>query len=102
MSTQPALHPMSDLQTVAWRREWQGDDSDLGKYVYVEDAEEREGDLSLWEPLVTSESALASRAALEAEIERLRQLLREAIRPDSGLEFGDLLARIDAALAEHA
>lgn len=46
-----AATALSDMgEPVAWRREWNGDESDLGMFVYVEDADDRDHD-GLWEPL---------------------------------------------------
>lgn len=38
-------------EPVAWCREWEGDDSDLGKLIFVESAEYRDEPLDRWTPL---------------------------------------------------
>lgn len=41
----------SSAEPVAWRREWEGDVSDIGNMIYVDSAEERDEPVDRWEPL---------------------------------------------------
>lgn len=40
---------LAEFQVVAYRREWDGDDSDLGSWIYAE-ADERDH-VGIWEPV---------------------------------------------------
>lgn len=54
----PGAAPAAPLQPVAWRREWDGDVSDIGNWLYADD----EGDTKdgyEWEPLFTAPAAPA-------------------------------------------
>lgn len=44
------LRFVEDLSPTAWRREWNGDVSDLGNMIYIEDHRDLDSD-GIWEPL---------------------------------------------------
>lgn len=67
------------IAPVAWRREWNGDDSDLGEWIYEEDEVDLDHD-GYWERLYaeTDVSALESElAAAKAEFKNFHRLLCE-------------------------
>jgi len=59
------------LKVEAWRREWAGDDSDLGHWIYVEDASELDTD-GPWQKLADHTTATAQIAQRDREVEELR------------------------------
>jgi hypothetical protein len=61
---------MSDLPIVAWRREWDGDVSELGSWVYVEEGNQLDH-VGIWQPLTDHAAATASLSSAQQRIEEL-------------------------------
>lgn len=79
--TNPAAGPPFErtVRPCSWRREWNGDVSDLGTYVHADSEDELDGD-GPWQPLYDQE---ALDAAVAAERERLA-LMAESQEDDAG------------------
>lgn len=116
-SAQPAEEP------VAWCREWEGDESDLGNMIVVFDATERDAPVERWHPLYTKPVPAdpETQAAIEQQLKRIQELTNpqpaEAMRMLAdckeklgfyrqawggeyvgGIEYTALIKRIDALL----
>jgi hypothetical protein len=79
-----------------WRREWNGDDSDLGNYVHADYEEDLDGD-GPWEPLY-DQAALD--AAVAAERERCAKLCEPKNPPEDWTEHARLMAACAARIRE--
>ena len=76
-ATQPTKAPVP----VAWRREWEGDSSDLNHWLYVEDASERDEPVDRWEPLYASEAPPLSAEEAKANFERMLAAIERTAKP---------------------
>ena len=78
------------VRPASWRREWDGDDSDLNGYVHCDSEHELDGD-GPWEPLYDQASI---DTAVAAERERCARLCETAHGYADQREFGGRLAAL--------
>ena len=61
------------LEAVCWRREWDGDVSDLGRYVHADSAEELDN-IGPWEALYAEDDVKRIERSLQQSAERIATL----------------------------
>lgn len=89
LSALRAQAPAQPGKPVAWRREWEGDDSDLGMWIYHDVKEELEEPLNRWQPLYAAPASAPQAVELGRQAVKLWKLLDDIDTLDDAIKSND-------------